>query len=323
MNGKLEYYRRLAKLYRGYVRRAAVVASPPLRLWIEISSRCNLRCPACPNKDLPAGQKADMDWPLFKKVVDQAQRFAFEINLHHRGETLLHPEAGRYIRYAAAAGTYCRLHTNATLLRGPVVEDILASGLKSLSVSLDGFSAAVYEKNRAGASFDQVSRNIAGFLRRRGQLRQTFPRLTIEVMGPAAVGGGEERRAFHAHYKKLGLDELVVKKLHNWAGYLPAPAPAAPVTACTFPWSALVVLGNGDVSPCPQDFFALRILGNAGEKPLLEIWNGPPMQELRRAFARGQMAAYPACAACDRIRRPTLGGVPVEYLKRLVRRRMR
>lgn len=323
MKGKLDYYRRLAKLYRGYVRRDAVVAAPPLRAWIEISSRCNLRCPACPNKDLPAGQKGDMDWPLFKKVVDQAQRFAFEINLHHRGETLLHPDAGRFLRYATAAGTYCRLHTNATLLQGPIVEDILASGLKSVSVSIDGFSAAVYEKNRVGASFDQVSRNIAGFLRRRGQLRQKLPRLAVEAMELAAVDGGEDRRAFHAHYKKLGLDELLVKKPHNWAGYLPVPATAASISACTFPWNALVVFYNGDVSPCSQDFFARRLLGNAGEKPLLEIWNGPPMQELRRAFARGQMAAFPACSACDRIRRPTLGGVPVEYLNRLARRRMR
>jgi radical SAM protein with 4Fe4S-binding SPASM domain len=322
MNGKLEYYRRLAKLYRGYIRRDAVMPAPPLRVWVEISSRCNLRCPACPNKDLAAGQKGDMDWPLFKKVIDQAHPFAFEINLHHRGETLLHPQAGRFIRYAAATGTACRLHTNATLLQGPIVDDILASGLRSLSVSMDGFSADVYEKNRVGAGFDQVSRNIAGFLQRRRQLRRKRPRLAIEVMEFSALAGGEERRAFGAQYKKLGLDELVSKKPHNWAGYLAATKNTAPVTACTFPWNALVVLFNGDVSPCSQDFFAQRILGNAGEKPLLEIWNGQPMQELRRAFAGGRTAASPPCSACDRIRRPTLGGVPTEYLKRLARRRM-
>jgi len=322
MNGKFRYYARLARLYRSYLRRETVIAAPPLRVWVEISSRCNLRCPVCPNKDLDASQKGDMEWPLFKAVVDQARRFAFEINLHHRGETLLHPQAGRFIRYATASGTTCRLHTNATLLQGPVAEDILASGLQRLSVSFDGFSAAVYEKNRMGASFEQVSRNIAAFLRRRRQLRQKYPRLAIEVMELSTADDGEQRREFHAYFKGLGLDELIFKKPHNWAGYLAAAGNPAPLAACTFPWNALLVFFNGDVSPCSQDFFGSCRLGNAQEKPLLEIWNGPPMQELRRAFAGGQPAAFPACASCDRIRRPTLGGVPKEYLKRLARKRM-
>ena len=126
------YYRRLAALYGSYRRRDAVVAAPPLRLWLEISSRCNLRCPACPNKDLPAAQKGDMPWPLFRRVVDQAREFALEVNLHHRGETLLHPDAGRMARYAAGAGLPCRLHTNATLLSGGVVGELLESGLQRL-----------------------------------------------------------------------------------------------------------------------------------------------------------------------------------------------
>ena len=309
-------------LFRSYRRRDALVPAPPLRLWVEIDSRCNLRCPVCPNKDLAAEKKGAMEWPLFQKVIDQAGRLAFEINLHHRGETLLHPEAGRFIRYATASGTYCRLHTNATLLQGAVVDDILASGLRRLSISFDGFSAAVYEKNRAGASFEQVSRNVADFLRRRRQLRQKHPRLAIEVMDLPPADDREDRREFLARFKRLGLDELVVKKPHNWAGYLAAPASPAPAAACTFPWNALLVLFNGDVSPCAQDFFGRFLLGNAKAKPLLEIWNDLPLQELRQAFAGGQLAAYPACSACDRIRRPTLGGVPREYLKRLARRRM-
>jgi radical SAM protein with 4Fe4S-binding SPASM domain len=322
MNGRLGYYGRLARLYGSYIRKDAFVPAPPLRLWVEISSRCNLRCPVCPNKDLAAEKKGDMDWPLFKKVIDQAQRFAFEINLHHRGETLLHPQAGRFIRYATASGTPCRLHTNATLLQGPIVEDILASGLQRVTISFDGFSADVYEKNRSGASFDQVSGNIADFLRRRGQLRQKHPRLAIEAMELSTVDRSENRREFRAHFQRLGLDEMIFKKPHNWAGYLTAAENKAAAAICTFPWNALLVFFNGDVSPCSQDFFGRCILGNANDKPLLEIWNAPPLQELRRAFAGGEMAAFPACMDCDRIRRPTLGGVPREYLKRLLRMRM-
>ena len=257
MTGKINYYRRLFALYRSYRRRDIVVPAPPLRLWVEISSRCNLRCPVCPNKDLPAKQKGDMAWPLFKKVIDQGRDFAFEINLHHRGESLLHPEAGRFIRYAAAQGIFSKLHTNGTLLNREMSEAILASGLQRLSISFDGFSAAVYEKNRVGASFEQVTENIGGFLQRRRQLRQKDPAPGHRSDANCPLPGRKrkKRREFVRRFKKLGLDELVFKKAHNWAGHLGGAGPRGKFSACTFPWNALVVFFNGDVAPCAQDFF--------------------------------------------------------------------
>lgn len=323
MRSRWLYYRRLASLYLSYRRRAPLVAAPPLRLWLEISSRCNLKCAVCPNQELPEARKGDMAWPLFSGLVDQAGAFALEINLHHRGESLLHPEAGRFIRHAAASGVPCRLHTNATLLRGPVVDDLLASGLQRLSVSFDGFHAAAYEAVRRGARFEQVLDNIAAFLRRRGRGR---PSLAVEVMDLPGAGDRRQRSEFAARLRAMGADKLVFKKPHNWAGHLSSPAGAGagipPGAACTFPWNALVVLHDGTVLPCSQDFFATLPLGDAREKPLLEIWNGPALRELRRAFAAGAAGRLAACSGCDRIRRPTRAGVPAEYLKKLLFRRM-
>jgi radical SAM protein with 4Fe4S-binding SPASM domain len=323
MTGKINYYRRLFALYRSFRRRDIVVSPPPLRLWVEISSRCNLRCPVCPNKDLPQSQKGDMAWPLFKKVIDQGRDFTFEINLHHRGESLLHPEVGRYINYAAAQGIFSKLHTNGTLLNREMSGAILASGLRRLSISFDGFSAAVYEKNRAGASFEQVTENISGFLQQRRQLRRKTPRLAIEMIQISTSRSEEKKqRKFIRHFKKLGLDELVLKQAHNWAGHLRTAGPADKFSACTFPWNALAVFFNGDVAPCVQDFFGRCRLGNAAADSLLEIWNGLPMQKLRQAFASGQISEFQACSGCDRIGRRTLGGIPREYLKRMIFKRM-
>jgi radical SAM protein with 4Fe4S-binding SPASM domain len=328
MSGKIKYYRRLLALYRSFRRRDVLVAPPPLRLWVELSSRCNLRCPVCPNRDLPAADKGDMAWPLFKQVVDQGQAFGFEINLHHRGESLLHPQAGRYIRYAAAKGTFCKLHTNGTLLSGEMAEAILASGLRRLSISFDGFSAASYEKNRAGASFALVTENIAAFLERRRRLQKKTPRLAIEAMEIPQTGTGAEfaeraaRQEFIRRFRELGLDEVVFKKTHNWAGHLGGARLPQEFSACTFPWNALVVFFNGDVAACAQDFFGRQRLGNAGEKSLLEIWNDLPAQQLRRAFADADIESFPACRGCDRIQRSTLAGIPREYLKRMIFKRM-
>ncbi|MCX6556424.1 MAG: SPASM domain-containing protein [Candidatus Aminicenantes bacterium] len=323
MSGKTNYYRRLLALYRSYRRRDIIVAPPPLRLWVELSSRCNLRCPVCPNRDLPAADKGDMAWPLFKKVIDQGREFAIEINLHHRGESLLHPEAGRFIKYAATQGVFSKLHTNGTLLRGEVAEAVLASGLQRLSISFDGFSAASYEKNRVGASFEQVTENISGFLQRRRQMRMKTPHLAIEMMriSPSRIEGKKQNEFVH-RFKKLGLDEVVFKKTHNWAGHFGGADAAGKFSACTFPWNALVVFFNGDVAACAQDFFGRQRLGNAHDKQLLEIWNDLPMQELRRAFAVADISPFAACRICDRIGRSTVAGIPREYLKRMIFKRM-
>jgi len=323
MTGKLNYYRRLFALYRSYRRRDIVVPAPPLRLWVELSSRCNLRCPFCPNQDLPAEAKGDMAWPLFKGIIDQARGSVFEINLHHRGESLLHPEAGRFIGYAASQGVSSKLHTNGTLLQGKISEVLLDSGLQRLSISFDGADAVLYEKNRLGANFAQVTENISDFLRQRRRSGRKTPRLAIEMMRVSQAGNAKKnQKEFVGRFKKLGLDELVLKDAHNWAGHLPGTVPPDKFFACTFPWNALAIFFDGTVAPCAQDFFGHGSLGNAAATPLLEIWNGPPMQKLRQAHAEGRIAGFQACSGCDRVRRRTLGGIPLEYMKRMIFRRM-
>ena len=93
------------------------------------------------------------------------------------------------------SGLSCQLHTNGTLLDGKISEEILASELQRLSISFDGFSAAAYEKNRVGASFEQVTETSA-FLEQRRRRRQKTPRLTIEMMEFPAVAERIKRREF-------------------------------------------------------------------------------------------------------------------------------
>jgi len=317
------YYRRLYHLYRDFRRRRPIVASPPLRLWVELSSECNLRCVMCPNSELPPGQRGFMEWRVFHKVIDEAREYVFDVTLHHRGESLLHPQALRFIRYAASQGLCTKLHSNGTRLDRITADRLVDSGLNRISFSFDGFVKEDYEKIRRGADFDQTLANIRHLLERRGQLRQKFPLVAVEVieLSPSQQDRGKMRR-FAADLKKLELDELVIKKPHNWAGYLrTAPGPGRGrrhYSCCTFPWNALLVLFNGDVLPCSQDFFGKYPVGNVGRQSLLEIWNGEPMQRLRLGLAEKRLDGFPACRDCDRPWRRTAVGVPREYLRRLL-----
>jgi len=53
---KFTHLRRLARIFWAYKTGATRVPQLPVRLWIESTSHCNLRCGYCPNKDI---EKAD------------------------------------------------------------------------------------------------------------------------------------------------------------------------------------------------------------------------------------------------------------------------
>lgn len=295
----------------------------PVRLWIEASARCNFSCVMCPNKDLAESAKGDMEWDIFRRVIDEARGFVFDLNLHHRGESLLHPQIVPMIRYASSKGMVTKLHTNGSLLKGETIDGIIAAGLHRLSISFDGFAKEDYEKIRRGADFDEVVAHIQELLRRRRSLGKRLPFVAIEVIELSAKQvEAEKRKRFIAAFAGTGLDELVIKKPHNWAGYLKTAYEKKHYAPCTFLWNALLVLWNGDVSPCSQDFFATIVLGNVRDQSLRDIWNGGPLTQLRRAHLEKRIGEYSACAACDRPWRDTLFGLPREYLKNLVFKRM-
>ena len=66
----------LFRILVDYRLRREVVRPMPIRLWVETSSLCNLRCIMCPNKDMTAAEKVIMDLALFRKIVEEAKEFA-------------------------------------------------------------------------------------------------------------------------------------------------------------------------------------------------------------------------------------------------------
>ncbi len=323
MSNSLSYYRRLWQIYRSYKRRDTTVSPKPLRMWVELCSDCNLRCVMCPNKELHPEQRGFMDVETFHKVVDEAAGFIHEMALHHRGESLKHPQATKMIAYAARHIPVTKLHTNGTLLDERTCEELVDSGLSRISFSFDGFTKEEYEKIRVGADFEKTLENIKTLLKVRRGKKSMKPAVAVEVIKLNETQlEKEKRQRFVTEFKALGVDQFIFKKPHNWAGHLDIEQNRNQYAPCTFLWNALLVLWNGDVSPCAQDFFATYILGNIHQKSLKEIWNDEPQQKLRRALSERRHTDFTACRECDRLWRDTFLGIPKEYLRQILFRRM-
>lgn len=308
---------RLVRAYWAYRRRVEVPAAWPLRLWVETSTRCNLRCPMCPNKDLPADARDTLDLDLFRKIVDEARGKVNDLYLHHRGEPLTNPALFEMIRLAEAAGLRTRFHTNGALLDADKAEALLDARPSMVSFSVDGFAKEPYEAARPGAVFEKTVDRILHLARRRAERSQRHPYLVVERIRFRKPPPGESPAAIAAlrqRFLAAGIDEVIEKEEYDWTTPDAPEAGGRPRlrNGCTFPWYAMVICADGAVTPCPQDFWARMKLGDVRAQTLEEIWRGEPYRALRRAL-RDDIDGLELCRKCDRLRRKTVGDVPWQY----------
>ncbi len=305
------------RLFLDYQRKRSVLSVPPIRLWVESSSHCNLRCPMCHNRDMSAEQKGHMDYDLFRRIVDEARGYVNDIYLHHRGEPLLNPRIFDMIRYARDAGIKTRFHTNGTLLDEEKAGRLLAAAPDLISFSIDGFCKEEYERVRVGATFEVTVENVLRLLALRKKAGSVKPYIVVErIRFRASESGarGQVVAELTDRFRAAGVDEVIEKEEYVWATPT-APDLAVPrrCAACTFPWYAMVVLWDGTVTPCPQDYEGQLRMGDAKTATLMEIWNGPAYRELRRQMTT-DVGALSLCRKCDRLTRKTFAGLPVQYM---------
>jgi radical SAM protein with 4Fe4S-binding SPASM domain len=287
-------------------------------MWIELTNVCNLRCPVCPNSTDTTSERGFMDIELYERLIAQCRGELNDANLSHRGESLFHPAVLPAIERAARAGIGVRLHTNATVLTPRLSRALLRTRLGLLSFSFDGPGPEEYEAMRVGACYEEVLGNILRFLEEKQRAGKRRPYTILQVIDTSGGAKARELELFRRRFDGLPLDKFYVKAPHNWAGNAPLETTCAAgdeLSPCTFPWYSLTVLWDGTVVPCPQDWYARLPLGNIREQSLREIWNGRPLQELRRRMARLEVEGLEPCCSCDRLRRPTRYGIPTENLK--------
>ncbi len=321
----LNYWLRLTNLIYYYRKKSTKLPYSPVRLWVELTSCCNYKCIMCPNKDLKKEDKGFMDFDLYKKIVDESRDFIFEINLAHRGESLMHPQLIEAIAYAKKNRIFTRLHTNGSLLTEDISRKIIRTKLDRLSFSFDGYDKETYEKIRKGGNFDKTLENIVHFLEIKKEAHSKKPITALEVINfnqKHKEESLEARKRFHSQFKNLPLNKIVFKEMHNWAGQIEKESLGKKYTVCPFPWNALIIYWDGAVLPCTQDFFGEFIVGNVKDSSLKEIWNGDKMRHLRKKLAEGSIEELNACSQCDRVWREGFLGVPKEYLWRFITKRM-
>ena len=124
--------------------------------WIawEITRRCNLKCVHCrSSSSLEVQGHPDFSFEEAKRVLDDISSYASPVMVLSGGEPLLRADVFDIAAYGTSKGLRMGLATNGTLVTQEICGRIKEAGIKMVSLSLDGASAAVHDdfRSQAGA----------------------------------------------------------------------------------------------------------------------------------------------------------------------------
>ena len=287
------------KLLAGYLlRKSDLGQAQPVEYIVETTAKCNLYCPMCP-RETHKQPKEDMTDAVFQNLIHETQHAAEHVMLIGLGEPFMDKQIFSRIEYCEQHGIATLLSTNGTFLDEATCDKILRSPLRHLTLSMDGASKESFEVYRKGARFEKVRDNFVRLCRmkheRKAPLQIVVQMIRMEKTEP-------EVDEFLRFWRQVpGVDQIRIKAdetnlLQPSAGH----AAEDWKHPCHYLWrGAMYVKHNGDVYPCCQSYMLDGApVGNIGNQSMPRIFNGAPMQELRRKHVAGRAGEIDMCSRC-------------------------
>ena len=139
---------------------------PLSKLYLEPTTRCNLRCRTCMRNSWsePGG---DLSMETFQRLLRSVEQLGSirTMAFWGIGEPLLHPEILEMVHLAGQHGVATEMVSNGILLDQAMAKGLVAAGLGRLMVSVDGTSPRSYAHVRQGGELEVLRQNM-GHLRR-------------------------------------------------------------------------------------------------------------------------------------------------------------
>ncbi len=288
-------------------RRAGHLDELPHEVEIELTTEDHL-----PDTSLrPRGERVPRRGPMPVETVGKltGELGAYDdslVMLGGFGEPLLHPDLPAVLstlRGSDILGVAVR--TNGLALEGDVLDLLIDERVDVVNVTVDAHSAATYQQLNGRDVFERVVANVRA-LRERIIQRDVGGPVIVPEMAKVAETLGEQEPFFDDWLRAVGWANIVSPS--HYARQLPdrrlmnmAPPKRWP---CRRLWSSVLVLADGRVVTCDQDYAARQGVGDLNAATLSSIWRGEAMGRYRRAHETGELTGLPLCAECEEWHRP-------------------
>jgi len=289
----------------------------------EVTAACNLSCGYCRASASPLPDADELSTGEALSFLDSIAPLEPMLILSG-GEPLLRPDIFLIARHGVALGMRVSLASNGTQITPPVADEIAASGISRVSISLDGATAKKHDQSRGKGCFQAAMQGIESL---RGKvdfqinytltgknesdvsdifdLAQKVGARALHFFFLVATGRGREADLISPKRQEELLIEIdrerELRSLEVQVTCAPQYARIARpgkgrAGGCLAGKNFVFVSRKGDVYPC--GYFPLRV-GNIREKNFIEIWeNAPELQALRERALKGKCGRCSFSGAC-------------------------
>ena len=278
------------------------------KVYIEITSVCNLACSFCPPTERAKGL---IKVEQFNKILDEIRPHTKYIYLHVKGEPLLHPRINQLLDAAHEKGFKVNITTNGTLIKKNREKLLGKSALRQINFSLHSFDGHEGSENR-----EKYLGDILDFVREAKEFNTiiSYRLWNLQKEHVTDIAARRNRETLEILEKEYELDFKIEEKVQPGKGVKIAhnvylnqdhefrwPSLLAPEDEgkgfCHALRSQAAILVDGTVVPCCLDGEGVINLGNVNDKSFTEIVEGERANNIVDGFSRRE-AVEELCRKC-------------------------
>lgn len=278
------------------------------KVYIEITSVCNLACSFCPPT---ARAKGLIKVEQFNNILDEISPHTKYIYLHVKGEPLLHPRIDQLLDAAHAKGFKVNITTNGTLIKKNREKLLGKPALRQINFSLHSFDGHEGSENR-----EKYLGDILDFVRAAREYNTiiSYRLWNLQRDHISDIAARRNRETLDILENEYRLDYRIEEKVQPGKGVKIAPniylnqdhefrwpSLLAPEDEgkgfCHALRSQAAILVDGTVVPCCLDGEGVINLGNVHEKSFGEIVEGERANNIVDGFSRRE-AVEELCRKC-------------------------
>ena len=236
----------------------------PRHLFIETTKRCNFSCSYCPRHK----SNEDMDFQLFKRIIDQCSQRPMSFSLHLFGEPLLWPHFSDGLSYIRAKN---KRHEINITTNGWFLDSYIDNIVKQC--------CNVIWSYHDGNADSRISK----------ETEKKLKTLNFRV------------RSFDGNVSERWKKWLEIREYHNYGGKINLSRYGVLNTVERYPcyhlWLAPAVSLTGKMLACCADVDENLIIGDLTKNTIQEIWKSQEIRKLR--FEHLNKIYHSTCSKCD------------------------